>query len=72
MTLEQAVENFKGNFVSIPVDNVRYWDDLEMYIGEVIVGTEHHPTGSSIAFEFKDDIGGGKYIAYKPLDCYRK
>ena len=57
MSLEKAIKNFGEQFVSIPVKNVRYWHELEMYIGEVIVGDKAHPKRSSIAFEFKDDIG---------------
>ncbi len=72
MTLEKAIENFGKQFVSIPVENVKYWDEMEMYIGEVVVGDKTHPKHSIIAFEFKDDIGNGRYIAYKPMDCYRK
>lgn len=72
MTLDKAIENFGKNFISIPIENIRYWNDLEVYMGDVIVGTKHHSSGSSIAFEFFDDIGGGKYIAYKPLNCYHK
>ena len=72
MTLEKAIESFGKNFVSIPVENIRYWDDLEMYLGDVIIGTKHHPEGSSIAFEFYDDIGGYRFIAYKPMNCYHK
>ena len=40
MTLEKAIESFGKNFVSIPVENIRYWDDLEMYLGDVIISPE--------------------------------
>ena len=72
MTLEQALENFKEGFVSVPVTNVRYLDELEMYIGEVIMGDQYHPKDSSIAFEFFDGVNETMCVAYKPLTCYHK
>jgi len=72
MTLEQAIEKFKSEFVSIPVEGVQYWQDGEIYMGNVLVGTYHHPKGSAIGFEFYDKLNDGLCIAYKPLDCYHK
>ena len=72
MSLEKAIEQFKSEFVSIPVEDVKYWEDGEMFLGNVIVWTEHHPKGSTIGFEFYDPLRDGICIAYKPLSCYHK
>ena len=72
MTLEKHIEKFGDNFVSIPVKDIKYWEEYEMYIGNVVIGDKIHPKGSTIGFEFFDDIGNNTYIAYKPLNCYRR
>ena len=72
MTIEKHIEKFGAEFVSIPVQNIRYWDDLEMYLGELMAGDGRHPVGSSIAFEFYDQLTEDVGIAYKPLECYHK
>ena len=72
MTLEKHIERFGTEFVSIPVTNIRYWEDLEMYLGEILIGDARHPEGSSICFEFYDQLTDETAIAYKPLSCYHK
>ena len=72
MSLEKAIENFGKNFVSIPVKNVRYWNEMEMYVGEVVIGDKEHPKNSTIAFEFYDGINKEVCLAYKPNTCYRR
>ena len=72
MTLDKQIEKFGKEFVSVPVKNIRYWAELEMHIGEVLVGDSKHPTNSTIAFEFYDELGDNTAIAYKPLDHYRR
>ena len=72
MTLEKHIEKFGTDFVTIPVGELKYWHDFEIYIGNVLVGDTKHPKGSTIAFEFFDDIGKDTYVAYKPLNCYKR
>jgi hypothetical protein len=72
LSLDEHIKKFGKEFVSIPVNKPKYWDDMGMYIANVMVGTEKHPFNSSIAFEFFDHLSNGTYLAYKPLDCYRK
>ena len=43
-----------------------------MFIGEVVVGDKKHPQGSTIAFEFKDDLYKGISLAYKPMELYKR
>jgi len=72
MSLEKHIEKFGKEFVSIPVKDVRYWDALEMYIGNVTDCDKYHPIDSTIAFEFYDENENGQCIAYKPLSCFRR
>jgi len=71
MTLADQVEKFGKDFISIPVTNVRYWKQLEMNIGEVLVGCEKHPINSTIAFEFYDMLNDTTALAYKHLEHYQ-
>jgi len=71
MTLQEQIEKFGTEFATIPVNNIRYWNELEMYIGEVVIGCEAHPVKSTIGFEFYEELSPGLTVAYKPLDCYR-
>lgn len=69
MTLQDFVEKHQGKFVAIPVVNVRYWAELETYIGEALVETPRHSGGSTIAFDFFEEFGYRQlepvYLAYK-------
>ena len=72
MTLDKHIEKFGKEFVSIPVKNVRYWEDFKVYIGETMLGCEYHPKHSTIAFEFFDTLNNEVALAYKPMSCYKK
>ena len=74
MSLDRDLHDFENDFVSIEVEHKKYWNQLEMYIGNVITPTEHHPKHSTIAFEFFEQIQcfKARYIAYKPKSCYHK
>ena len=70
MTLERHLEKFGTDFVTVPVRNVRLWEDYGIYVGEVVMSCDMHPTGSTIGFEFYDELSLDVYVAYKTIDAY--
>ena len=72
MSIDKHIEKFGKEFIALPVKNVRYWAELGMHIGEVLVGNSSHTTNSTIAFEFYDKLDENSVMAYKPTDHYKK
>jgi hypothetical protein len=71
MTLEQAVEKYGEYFKVIPVQNIRYWDELGEHIGEVQVTSDcgKFKKNSTISFELYE-MQGEFILAYKPVRQY--
>lgn len=71
MSLEKHIEKYGGDFVAIPVTNIRYWNLIERHIGEVLTDCDcRHPKGSTISFEYFDKYDENVSLAYKPLSDY--
>ena len=68
--LETLADRLKNGYIGFTVQNIRYWDALEMYIGETVQDYTQHPKGSTIAFKEYTHTTSKHATAIKPLSDY--